>query len=356
MTSLFLPPSNSAPATALVPGAPSLPAREQTETPATKLWKSEDGFGFRDLIDVINPLQHLPVVGTIYRAVTGETIGAAPRLIGGTLFGGPVGFVTSLFNTLVESDTGKDVGAHVVALLDDSKDKSALAIKPAASIPAPSIAHRDEQLAPRPAELPKAATAARAESAQRTAPAFPTLSHRDEQHIAAPAWLPPQTQSPAPAIVAEQAAPASSPVARNLAGFPLTMAQGKINPSPQGPPAGFPPGLPPGLPPAAMAAALARNPALGQPNAGAPSAPVSRGSAANFSAGVPGAGMKGIAQPLPQHPLPQPALQSPAIQSQQLPVAAAPDQVPGAMQQALDKYEHMIKARKAQGQQVSVLN
>ena len=50
-----------------------------------------DGFTFGDLIDIINPLHHIPVLGNIYRKLSGDTIDPAARLAGGTLFGGPIG-------------------------------------------------------------------------------------------------------------------------------------------------------------------------------------------------------------------------------------------------------------------------
>ena len=40
----------------------------------------DDGFGFDDVLDAINPLQHIPIVSTIYRAITGDKIDVAPRL------------------------------------------------------------------------------------------------------------------------------------------------------------------------------------------------------------------------------------------------------------------------------------
>ncbi|MDP6473864.1 MAG: hypothetical protein QF894_03030 [Alphaproteobacteria bacterium] len=33
-----------------------------------------DGFGFDDFLDLINPLQHIPIISTIYREITGDTI------------------------------------------------------------------------------------------------------------------------------------------------------------------------------------------------------------------------------------------------------------------------------------------
>lgn len=41
----------------------------------------KDGFGLNDFIDTINPLQHIPVVSTLYRSLTGDQITpAAPSM------------------------------------------------------------------------------------------------------------------------------------------------------------------------------------------------------------------------------------------------------------------------------------
>lgn len=82
--------------------------------------KKEESFGFLDLLDVINPLQHLPVIGTIYRAVTGDEIKPAARIIGDTAFGGVVGAATAIADTVVEASTGKDVGGHVAGMFRSS--------------------------------------------------------------------------------------------------------------------------------------------------------------------------------------------------------------------------------------------
>jgi hypothetical protein len=75
----------------------------------------KDGFSFRDALDIINPLHHLPVVGTLYRALTGDELAPGSRILGGTLFGGIGGFVTALANALVENETGSDIGDKVLA-------------------------------------------------------------------------------------------------------------------------------------------------------------------------------------------------------------------------------------------------
>src|SRR5579872_3478503 len=80
------------------------------------LW-GQKGFQFHDLIDAINPLQHLPVVSAIYRWITGDTIGNIPRIVGDALYGGIPGFVAGLVNVLVKEESGEDVGEHVIATL-----------------------------------------------------------------------------------------------------------------------------------------------------------------------------------------------------------------------------------------------
>ena len=83
----------------------------------------EDGFSFADLVDVVNPLQHIPVVSTMYREASEDTLAPGPRMLGSTLFFGPIGLATSVVNVLIEQGTGKDVGEHIAsALFSDGED------------------------------------------------------------------------------------------------------------------------------------------------------------------------------------------------------------------------------------------
>ncbi len=92
-----------------------------------------------DLIDVINPLQHIPVVGTIYRELTGDRIGHGARMAGGVLFMGPLGGLTALANIVSIEASGKDMGEHALALFkDDSAPATAIAAN--ASTPEPNAA------------------------------------------------------------------------------------------------------------------------------------------------------------------------------------------------------------------------
>jgi hypothetical protein len=91
---------------------------EQTSAKPVSYWENGD-FGFGDILDTINPLQHLPIVATLYRNMTGDRIGMVPRVIGGALWGRIGGFVSGLLNAAVEWFTGKDLGDHVYAFLHD---------------------------------------------------------------------------------------------------------------------------------------------------------------------------------------------------------------------------------------------
>lgn len=55
----------------------------------------EDGLTFSDVFDAVNPLHHIPIVGSIYRKITGDQIDPAMRIAGGALFGGPIGALVS---------------------------------------------------------------------------------------------------------------------------------------------------------------------------------------------------------------------------------------------------------------------
>lgn len=75
--------SGTAPGSSPVPGS-------STGAPA-----ASGGFSFHDLLEDLNPLQYIPVVGSIYRAVTGDEGNGTLRFVAslGTSFalGGPLG-------------------------------------------------------------------------------------------------------------------------------------------------------------------------------------------------------------------------------------------------------------------------
>ena len=83
---------------------------------------SHSGFTFHDFLSIINPLQHLPVIGTIYRAITGEHIGPVEKIAGDTLYGGLWGAVSSIADVALEQITGKSAEDTVLGWLKGSSD------------------------------------------------------------------------------------------------------------------------------------------------------------------------------------------------------------------------------------------
>lgn len=86
--------------------------------------RSDDGgFGFSDFLDIINPLQHIPIVGAVYREVTGDEIGPVAQLIGGGLYGlgllggGWLSLASTAANVALEQATGDDIAGHALDFL-----------------------------------------------------------------------------------------------------------------------------------------------------------------------------------------------------------------------------------------------
>jgi hypothetical protein len=106
-------------------------------------WHYASGFSFRDLIDIVNPLQHLPIIGSIYRWLTGDRPGEAAQLAGNALYGGPIGVGFSLLSAATEDSQGRDLGERTLAALFGSDSKTtatAAASAPATAAPAPTLA------------------------------------------------------------------------------------------------------------------------------------------------------------------------------------------------------------------------
>lgn len=78
---------------------------------------SEEPFGFGDLVDMVNPLHHIPLVGHVYREMTGDQIRPISQIIGGAVFGGAIGAAGSLVNVIIEEETGRDITGNVVAMV-----------------------------------------------------------------------------------------------------------------------------------------------------------------------------------------------------------------------------------------------
>ncbi len=98
-----------------------------SEAAAESNFFGTDGLNFADLVDILNPLQHLPIVGDLYRSITGDQISNGARIAGGTLYGGPLGFLSALANSVVEDATGRDIGANLLAQFSGDGETDAMA-------------------------------------------------------------------------------------------------------------------------------------------------------------------------------------------------------------------------------------
>ncbi|WP_298380643.1 hypothetical protein [Azospirillum sp.] len=96
-------------------------ARERETSPSisrdSEPVEIEGDMSFGDFLGVINPLQHLPIIGTLYRSLTGDTIQPAARVMGGILYGGVIGGLASITNAVIEQASGQDVGDQVMTSL-----------------------------------------------------------------------------------------------------------------------------------------------------------------------------------------------------------------------------------------------
>jgi hypothetical protein len=113
---------------------------QNTPTPShgLSLW-SHGSFGFKDLLDIVNPLQHLPVIGSIYRYLTGDEPSGGARIVGDAIYGGPIGFGVGVVSTMLTDGDGRDLGERVLASVfgqrGDSASPTAVAQAPASPPP-----------------------------------------------------------------------------------------------------------------------------------------------------------------------------------------------------------------------------
>jgi len=88
---------------------------------AMPVWNKSQGTSFGDILDMINPMHHIPVINKTYSKVTGDTIKPFAKIAGSTLYGGPLGAASSIANIILENETGKDMGAHAISLAFQDK-------------------------------------------------------------------------------------------------------------------------------------------------------------------------------------------------------------------------------------------
>jgi hypothetical protein len=201
------------------------------------MW-SHGSFSFKDLLDIVNPLQHLPVVGSIYRYLTGDEPAAGTRIIGDALYGGPIGFGVSIASTaLLTNSSGQDLGERLLADVFGPRDHDS---SPTLGTPQVATADGQPQVpAPMPAWMASAGT-------PDGQPATPKPAARLAS-VTAPAtkpmgYVPPVRSAAAPA--ARSIASASSPLPMSqttpVAAVPQSVPQTMATQAPAQPPAAEP--------------------------------------------------------------------------------------------------------------------
>jgi hypothetical protein len=132
----------------------------------------DQDLSFWDVLDIVNPLQHIPIVGTIYRAVTGDEIKPAMQIGGDILYGGVIGGMASIANAVLQEASGKDLGGHIMAGLGFGEDGGKT---PPVQVAAAASSQAQAQTAQMSATQapPTAAAAQQQASARPTASAAP---------------------------------------------------------------------------------------------------------------------------------------------------------------------------------------
>jgi len=214
--------SASLPATASLPPARGSlgpapaddPENETYYADFGELWQTpSEGMTFADFLDIINPLQHIPIVSSIYRMVTGDEIGVGSRLIGDALFAGIPGLIAGALAATVESASGASIEEHLLALLKDGAPETGAA-KPqiaAATGGAETSAERPESAGP------AASPAVAAVLPAKKAPLFPARPHPAAYSIPAPGPIRPAHLHP-PVLPRDLAAPPPPATAAEPAG------------------------------------------------------------------------------------------------------------------------------------------
>jgi hypothetical protein len=98
---------------------------------------------FDDVLDIVNPLQHLPIISIAYRELSGDEIKPAMRVMGDIGYGGPIGFLFSCAQVLFEAIFGDDIGGTALALIGGDDAESAAQKAAVASDPARQLASLD---------------------------------------------------------------------------------------------------------------------------------------------------------------------------------------------------------------------
>ena len=123
---------------------------------------------FGDFLDMVNPLQHIPVVSSVYRAATGDSINPVSRISGDALYGGVLGLASAGLSALgaigdeavAAANDGQSASMMMASLFGGgSEDTSGVQLASDAVVPAEAVAAQSvPEAAPQVALLQTPAT------------------------------------------------------------------------------------------------------------------------------------------------------------------------------------------------------
>ena len=106
--------------------------------PAATAFADGSSPGLGDALDIINPLQHIPLVSQYYRDWTGDDMGYISQVAGGALWGGSLGVATSFVNLGLTSVMGKSPTQYIQQFFAADEEATASPGNVAATAPSPT--------------------------------------------------------------------------------------------------------------------------------------------------------------------------------------------------------------------------
>lgn len=94
--------------------------RTDAAAPPTVAANGAGDFSFADLIDIVNPLQHIPGVNLAYRAISGDSIQPTTNMAGGFLYGGPLGALFAIASSVVGELIAASDGTDAAKVADNN--------------------------------------------------------------------------------------------------------------------------------------------------------------------------------------------------------------------------------------------
>lgn len=182
-------------------------SRRYTQFDRTATNAGSTTMSFNDFVDMVNPLQHIPVISSVYRSITGDTINPVSRVAGDIMYSAPMGLasaaisgINAIANSALEATTGTDGMGHVMASLFGTNN----------STPNTSIAEATPAVVTFPALNPTPVTAAPLDVLATVVTPVKSTSAATAQ----------PTSPPAPVVVASEEAAAPA-IMSNQKAFPL---------------------------------------------------------------------------------------------------------------------------------------